>query len=98
MRGWLSTNEELLLLNFLPLTALICHENPATTYLHLYILYVSLKIYNVLGQLVTTLVDGRLEAGEHVLSWNAADVPTGVYFYRLKTESFAETRKLIFLK
>jgi hypothetical protein len=45
---------------------------------------VSLKIYNLLGKQVATLIDGRtMEAGQHTVAWNAAGMPTGVYFYRL---------------
>ena len=60
--------------------------------------YVTLKVYNVLGQAVATLLDGRLSAGEHVLTWDADDVSTGIYFYSLTTESFTQTKKLILLK
>ncbi|MCP4582360.1 MAG: T9SS type A sorting domain-containing protein, partial [candidate division Zixibacteria bacterium] len=46
---------------------------------------VKLEVYNVLGQRVETLKDGYLEAGNHIVEWNAANYSSGVYFYRLRT-------------
>lgn len=64
---------------------------------------VSLKIYNVKGQLVKTLVNKKLNQGSHKITWNGkADsgksVGSGVYFYRLKAGKFVETKKAILLK
>lgn len=59
---------------------------------------VSLRIYNVLGQEVTTLVDGRMEAGEYQVEWDADQNPTGVYFYRITTDNYTESRKMMLLK
>jgi hypothetical protein len=59
---------------------------------------VELTVYNVLGQTVTTLVDGDMPAGEHIVSWNASSVSSGVYFYRLSTNGFVETKKMMLLK
>lgn len=56
---------------------------------------VELAIYDVLGQVVHTLVHQTQPAGEYRAQWNGANVPSGVYFYRLKTESFEQTRKLL---
>ena len=58
---------------------------------------VSLKIFNTLGQLVATLVDERKEPGFHQVRWNA-DVPSGIYYYRLQAGEFVETKKMILLK
>ena len=73
--------------------------NPSTT-----ILYdlpkstrVSLNIYSTLGQLVATLVDERKEAGCYQATWNA-NVPSGIYFYRLQAGEFGETKKMILLR
>jgi Concanavalin A-like lectin/glucanases superfamily/Secretion system C-terminal sorting domain len=57
-----------------------------------------LEIYNTLGQRVATLVDGRMEAGSHVASWDASAHASGVYLYRLTAGDFVETRKLVLLK
>jgi len=60
--------------------------------------YVTLSIYNVKGELVEKLVDRNLEAGIHDFEWNARGVASGVYFYRLKTEGFVQTRKMILMR
>ena len=57
-----------------------------------------LQIFNVQGQVVETLVDRILEAGTHEYTWNAPETSSGIYFYRLETEQFSETRKMILLK
>jgi len=59
---------------------------------------VQLTVYNVLGQTVTTLVDGELPAGNHTITWDASSVSSGVYFYRLTTNQFVETKKMMLLK
>ncbi|MCP4582015.1 MAG: T9SS type A sorting domain-containing protein [candidate division Zixibacteria bacterium] len=59
---------------------------------------VDLSVYNMLGQKVATLVSGDLPADNHTVSWDASDVATGVYFYRLEVENNSETRKMILLK
>ncbi len=74
--------------------------NPATT-----IAYslptaqqVNLTVFNVLGQKVVTLVDGRQEAGRYTVDWEASEHSSGVYFYRLTTDNNTETRKMLLLK
>ena len=57
-----------------------------------------LDIYNVLGQRVITLVDGRLEAGLHQVNFDASSIPSGVYFYRLSHVSGSLSRKMILLR
>jgi hypothetical protein len=59
---------------------------------------VNLTIYNVLGQQVETLVDSRLDAGAHVVTWDANRYSSGVYFYRITTENNVETKKMMLLK
>ena len=63
---------------------------------------VSLKIYNVLGNEVATLVDGPQEAGSHSITFStntgASNIATGVYFYRLQAGSFVSTKKLVLIK
>jgi hypothetical protein len=55
-------------------------------------------IYNALGQQVMTLLDEYTEAGEHSVELDASALSTGVYFYRLTTPRYAETRKLLLLR
>jgi hypothetical protein len=59
---------------------------------------VTLKLHNVLGQEVATLVDELKQTGEYKVVWNAAGVPSGVYFYRLQAGSFIQTKKLLLVK
>lgn len=59
---------------------------------------VKLVIYNVLGQEVATVVDEQKQAGRYSLEWNASNVPSGVYFYRLQAGSFVETKKLVLIR
>jgi len=59
---------------------------------------VHLEIFNVRGQLVETLVKDFQKAGYYAKSWNAAQFSSGVYFYRIKTEKFSKTRKLVLVK
>jgi hypothetical protein len=58
---------------------------------------VSLQIFNALGQRVATLVDGQKEAGTHLATWNA-NVPSGMYLYRLTAGGSTETRSMMLLK
>ncbi len=60
--------------------------------------YVTLKIYNVLGQVVATLVDGVQNAGYKSVEWNANNMASGVYFCRLQAGLFSDTRKLLLLR
>jgi hypothetical protein len=60
--------------------------------------YVTLRIFNVLGEEVATLVNGEIPAGYHEVMWDASNQSGGVYFYRLQTSEYVETRKLLLLK
>jgi hypothetical protein len=59
---------------------------------------VSLKIFDLLGSEVVELVKGEIEAGSYEINFNAANLPSGVYFYRLQAGNFVQTRKMILLK
>ncbi len=59
---------------------------------------VRLTIFNLLGQEVARLVDGRQVTGSHTISWDAADLPSGIYLCRMEAEGFQETRKVMLLK
>lgn len=59
---------------------------------------VSLKVYNVLGAEITTLLKETQTAGSRQAVWNASDYPSGVYFYRLQAGAFVATRKFILLR
>jgi hypothetical protein len=59
---------------------------------------VSLKVYNILGQEVKTIVDGMQPAGSYTYRFDGANLSTGVYFYRLQAGSFIQVRKMLLLK
>jgi hypothetical protein len=64
---------------------------------------VSLKVFNILGEEVATLADGRQTKGPHLLQWNGRDrsgalCSSGVYLYRLQAGTFTETRRMLLIK
>ncbi len=59
--------------------------------------HVSLDVFNILGQHVATLKNELMPAGQHQVTWSS-DEASGVYFYRLTTDDFTETRKMTLLK
>jgi len=59
---------------------------------------VTLKVYGILGNEIATLINEEKPVGTYDLNWNAANLPSGVYFYRLQAGSFVETKKMILLK
>lgn len=60
--------------------------------------FVSLKIFDVLGREIATLVSERQKAGSYRVLWDASSFPSGVYFYRLQSGGFAETKKMILIR
>ncbi|MGA9364473.1 MAG: SdrD B-like domain-containing protein [Bacteroidota bacterium] len=60
--------------------------------------YVTLKVYNVLGIEVASLFEGRMSAGMHSVAWDAQDVPSGIYVYRLTSGSFTAVKKMVLMK
>jgi predicted outer membrane repeat protein len=59
---------------------------------------ISLKVYNILGQCVATLFEGRQTAGHHVAIWNASDFPSGLYFAHLRMGDCTKSIKMVLLK
>jgi hypothetical protein len=60
--------------------------------------FVSLKVYDVLGTEIETLVNEEKTAGSYAINWNAENLPSGVYFYSLQAGDFIQTKKMILLK
>src|SRR5574338_334662 len=60
--------------------------------------FTTLKLYNVIGKEVANIVNDQLEAGAHEVTFNANDLPTGTYFYKLTSGNYTETRKMMLLK
>jgi hypothetical protein len=60
--------------------------------------FVRLTIYDVLGQEVTTLLNEQLQPGSYSVDWDASNYPSGVYFYKLETEIYSQTKKMVLIK
>ena len=60
--------------------------------------FVTLKIYNLLGNEVATLVSEELQPGTYSTSWDASNMPSGVYFSRLQSGTFVQSRKIVLMK
>ena len=74
--------------------------NPATT-IQFNLPYespVTMKIFNLMGQEVATLIDRNMTAGMHHVEFDASDLPSGIYFYRIKAGDFADMKKMVLLK
>jgi hypothetical protein len=74
--------------------------NPTTTigYSIASVNHVTLEIYDVLGRKVATLVNETKPPGAYNVTWNATDIPSGIYFYRFKAGSFVSVKKLAVVK
>lgn len=74
--------------------------NPSTVikYQILELSFVTLKVYDVLGNEVVTLANEEKHIGTHAVEFNASALPSGIYFYRLQAGPFVETKKMILLK
>ena len=60
--------------------------------------YVSLKIYNILGKEVATLVNSTLNAGKYTIDFDATRLSSGTYFYVIKTEGYTSQKKMTLIK
>jgi hypothetical protein len=60
--------------------------------------FVSIKVYNILGQEIATLVERVQDAGDYTITFDASNLPSGVYFYRLKAGEFVSVRKMLLIK
>jgi hypothetical protein len=60
--------------------------------------FVRLKIYDIQGKIVSILLNKRVDSGSHSITFNSNGLPSGVYFYRLKTAEFSDIRRMLLLK
>lgn len=60
--------------------------------------WVTLKVYNLTGQLVEILVDEPMSIGYHKVDWDARDVPSGLYFYRIQADEYTATKRMIIIR
>lgn len=72
-------------------TTIISYDLPVSS-------HVTIKVYDVLGREMETLISERQSAGTHSVRFNASNLPSGVYFYRLQAGNYVEARKLMVLK
>ena len=74
--------------------------NPATTirYTLAKNSRVKIVVYDVLGKEIATLVNTKLNAGEHTVQWNTENMASGIYIYKLMTKDFVQARKMMLLK
>jgi hypothetical protein len=59
---------------------------------------VKLEVYNVVGQRIAVLVDAKQKAGHHEVVFENSSLPSGVYFYRLQTDMFTQTMKMLMVR
>jgi hypothetical protein len=59
---------------------------------------VKLFVYDITGKVVSTIVNGNVDAGRHNITFNAENLSSGIYFYKLETESFADVKKMMIIK
>lgn len=60
--------------------------------------YTTLKVYNILGHEVAVLMTEKLPVGKYKVNWNSNGLPSGLYFYRLQSSEFVDTKKMILLR
>jgi hypothetical protein len=60
--------------------------------------FVTLKVFDVVGNEIETLVDQEKPAGSYEVQFSAIDLPSGIYFYQLRAGNFVETKKMILMK
>ena len=58
----------------------------------------TLKVYDITGRVIETLIEGEVPAGEHRLQWSAEGLASGVYLCRMETKDFSETIKMLYQK
>jgi flagellar hook assembly protein FlgD len=59
---------------------------------------VTVKIYDVRGNLVQTLINSELQAGSYSIDWNASEYSSGIYFYRLNAGDYSAVKKMVLMK
>ena len=60
--------------------------------------FVTLKVYNILGQKVATLFEGFRDTGSYTEIFNAQDLTSGIYFYKMEAQGFVDVKKFLLIK
>lgn len=63
-----------------------------------YISKVQLKVYNILGEVIETLVDAEYPEGKHQFNWNASGLSSGIYFIQIDGDKFRQIKKAVLIK
>jgi hypothetical protein len=63
-----------------------------------YSTFVKIEIFDILGKKVDMLANEQLAAGEYQTSWDASNIASGIYFYRLETKDFTDIKKMVVVK
>jgi hypothetical protein len=59
---------------------------------------VIISVFDLLGRKIATLVEEKQQAGSHQITWNAVDISSGIYFYKIEAGGFTDSRKMLLLK
>jgi hypothetical protein len=59
--------------------------------------FITLKVFDILGREVTTLVNEKLQTGTYEVDWNGSNYPSGIYFYRLLAGDFVDVKKMLLI-
>jgi hypothetical protein len=59
---------------------------------------VTVTIYDLLGRHIASLVNEQMQPGTYTITWNARDIPSGLYLYRLQSGDFTQTKRMLLLK
>jgi len=60
--------------------------------------FVTVKVYNIVGNEITTLINEKLSTGNHSIQWDGSHQPSGIYFVKIENGSFVQTRKMVLMK
>ena len=60
--------------------------------------FTRLTVYDILGREIAVLVNEQLRAGSYKVDWNATNYPSGIYFYKIETEGFSNSKKMVLIK
>ena len=60
--------------------------------------FITIKVYNILGELVSTLINEYRQAGDYEIKFNGSNLSSGIYFYRMQAGNFVEVKKLVLVK
>jgi len=60
--------------------------------------FVTIKVFNTLGEELTTLINENIIAGNYEVNFEANGLPSGIYFYKIQAGNFVETKKMVLLR